>query len=156
MIIVNRLYTVLSVILIIIVTVFYLVYLPKYDKEYVLYMQNNSSNSLQASNQYKELLVLNSNTSSYNLNVGKVFLDSYSGYTNTGRFNIVFSTTGAINFKVVTDKGVDIGKSSSQSLIAYYPIYIEFHAPSDTKWLQLQYSTSTQNVSLYKISIEFY
>jgi hypothetical protein len=156
MIIVNRLYTVLSVILIILVTVFYLIYLPKYDNEYVLYLQSNSSNSLQNTIQYKELMVLNSSTSSYNLNVGKVYLDYYSGYTRTGRFNIVFSSPGSINFKVVTDKGVDIGKYTSQSLIAYYPIYVEFHAPSDTKWIQLQYSTTLQTVAIYKISIEFY
>ena len=156
MIIVNRLYTVLSVILIILVTVFYLIYLPKYDSEYVLYLQSNSTNALQNTIQYKELMVLNSSTSTHNLNVGKVYLDYYPGYTKSGRFNIVFSSPGSINFKVVTDKGEDVGKYTSQSLIAYYPIYVEFYAPSDTKWIQLQYSTTLQTVSIYKISIEFY
>jgi len=156
MIIVNRLYTVLSVILIILVTVFYLIYLPKYDSEYVLYLQSNSTNALQNTVQYKDLAVLDSSTSTYTLKVSQVYLDYYSGYTRTGRFNIVFSSPGSINFKVVTDKGVDVGKYTSQSLIAYYPVYVEFHAPDDAKWIQLQYSTTLQTVAIYKISIEFY
>jgi len=157
MIIVNRLYTVLSMVLIILVTVFYLVYMSKYEnREYVLYMQSNSSNPLQSSSTYNQLKVLDSTTSSYTLDIGKVYLDSYTGYRNTGKFTLIFSQPGQISFKVVTDNNVDVGKYSAQSITPYYPIYVDFHAPSGTKFLQIQYTTTSQSVVLYKLSIEFY
>ena len=157
MIIVNRLYTVLSMVLIILVTIFYLVYLSKYEnREYILYMQSNTAYTLQQSLQYKQMDVFNENTSSYNINIGKVYLDSYQGYTKTGRFILLFSLTGDIDFKVIDDKGAHIGNYNAQNITAYYPIHVDFHVSNNTKFIQLQYSTTSQSISLYKMSIEFY
>lgn len=144
-------------ILIILVTVFYLVYISKYEnREYVLYIQSNSMYNLQQSLQYKQMDVFNESTSSYNINIGKVYLDSYDGYTKTGRFILLFSQTGDIDFKVIDDKGMHIGKYKAQNITAYYPVHVDFHVSNDTKFAQLQYSTTSQSISLYKMSIEFY
>ena len=36
------------------------------------------------------------------------------------------------------------------------PVYIDFHTSNDPKWINLQYKTSSQNIILYKLSVEFY
>ena len=161
MILVNRLYTVFSVILIILVTVFYLVYMSKYEnREYLLYMQNNSSYALQTTNtQYKGVHPFDVTITSYNTNYNnsRVYLKSYDGYTRSGRFIIVFSNAPqGISFNVITNTTDVIASYSSTMPSAYYPLYIKFHAPKETEWVELQYKTNQTSNILYKLSIEFF
>ena len=157
MIVVNRIYTVLSVLALVLITVFYLIYVRSNDNRiYELYIQGNSTFALQSSTLYKDLSVFNSTTLTYNINIGKVFLDSFEGYTRTGRFILIFSQPGKINLKVVTETGSVVGNIEGDNLNPYYPIYVNFHAPENTNSLSLQYSTSSQSIILYKLSIEFF
>lgn len=157
MILVNRIYTVLSTITLILVTIFYLIYISKYEnKEYLLYIQNNSRYSLQNSTQYRELTVFDERSLTYNIPIGKVYLDSYEGYTNSGRFILVFSQPENIKFRVMTNNGENIAKYESQTITPYYPYYVNFHAPKGTKYITLDYSTPSSNIILYKLSIEFF
>lgn len=161
MILVNRLYTVFSVILIILVTVFYLIYISKYEKrEYMLYMQNNSSYALNTTNtQYVPLYPFDVTTTTYNTNYNnsRVYLMAYEGYPRTGRFILTFSNApNEISFNVITNTTEVISSFTSTLPSAYYPLYIDFHAPKDTEWIQLQYRTSQLSNTLYKLSIEFF
>ena len=169
MILVNRLYTVLSVILIILVTVFYLIYISKYDnREYVLYMQSNSTYPLQqtavstssASPVYKPISAYDTNTSSYNQNYypGRVYFDAYEGYSKTGRYVLVFSSQPSdISFNIITSNSEVIETYSSIQLPgAYYPLYLDFHVTDDSKYIDLQYYTTSSANKLYKLSVEFF
>lgn len=159
MILVNRLYTVFSVVLIILVTVFYLIYISKGEnKEYVLYLQNNTSYNLQTTNSvYLPIYTFDVTTSSYNtnLNVSRVYLDAYN--KRTGRFIAIFSSSpSSISFNVVNDRNDILTKFASQLPPAYYPISIEFHAEKTDEWVELQYRTDQNSNNLYKLSVEFY
>ena len=167
MILVNRLYSVLSVILIILVTVFYLVYMTKYEnKEYILYMQSNSSYALQitspstSSKVFRPLLPYDITTSSYNPQYypGRVYLGAYDGHTKTGRFVLVFlNSPSAITFDVMTKERVSVKTNNVITLPPpYYPLYIDFHIAGDTEYIDLEYSTVNTSNQLYKLSIEFY
>jgi len=161
MILVNRIYTVLSVILIIIVTIFYLVYISKYEKrEFLLYMQNNSSFALNTTNStYTPLYPFDTTTTTYNTNYNnsRVYLKAYEGYSRSGRFILVFSNApSGLLFNIVTNKGDIIASYGSEMPAAYYPLNIDFHAPKGTEWIELQYRTSQTNNILYKLSIEFF
>ena len=161
MILVNRLYTVFSVILIILVTIFYLIYISRYEnKEYLLYIQNNSSYALQTTNtQYTPIYPFDINTTTYNSNYNKsrVYLKAYNGYPRTGRFIVVFSNSPQnISFNVVMNNTETLSSYNSVMPPPYYPIYIDFHAPKDTEWIELQYKTNQQTNILYKLSVEFY
>ena len=156
MIVVNRIYTVLSVVIIILITVFYLLHVNSgHNKEYLLYIQNNSSFALQHSATFSNLNVLNSTSLVYNINIGKVYLEGYGG-KRTGRFILLFSLPGQIDFKVTTDTNENIGTVSGQNLTPYYPFYIDFNAPGDATQINLQYKTSSQTIVLYKLSVEFF
>lgn len=159
MILVNRLYTVFSVVLIILVTVFYLIYISKGEnKEYVLYLQNNTSYNLQTTNSvFLPIYTFDVTTSSYNtnLNVSRVYLDAYN--KRTGRFIAIFSSSpSSISFNVVNDRNDILTKFASQLPPAYYPISIEFHAEKTDEWVELQYRTDQNSNNLYKLSVEFY
>lgn len=159
MILVNRIYTVLSVILIILVTVFYLVYMSKYEnKEYLVYIQSNSSYPLKSTQGFESINFYDITKSSYTSSYGKVYLKAYQSYSNTGRFILIFSSPPSqINFIVENDKNLQVGKSTITSLpTAYYPVYIDFDTSKDTEWLELKYTTSSSTSVLYKLSIEFF
>lgn len=157
MIVVNRVYTVLSVLALVLITIFYLIYIGKNEsRSYDLYIQGNSTYALQSTSSYSDLSVFNSSTLAYNIKLGKVFLDSYEGYTRTGRFILMFSQPGQINLKVNTDTGENIGNIQGENLSPYYPVYVNFHAPNSAKYINLQYYTTLQSIILYKLSIEFF
>lgn len=159
MILVNRLYTVISAVLVILVTVFYLIYMSKGEnKEYVLYLQNNTSYNLQTTNStFIPIYTFDVTTSSYNtnFNVSRIYLDAYN--KRTGRFVAIFSSSPSdISFNVINDRNDILTKFTSQLPPAYYPISIEFHAEKTDEWVELQYRTSQNSNNLYKLSVEFY
>jgi uncharacterized protein YxeA len=161
MILVNRLYTVFSVILIVLVTTFYLLYVSKGEnKEYLLYLQSNSSYALQTTSTiYKPFYPYDSTTSSYNTNFNnsRVYMDAFEGSSNSGRFIAIFSNSPSnISFQVVTDSDTTIASYNSTLPSAYYPLYINFISPKDTKWIELRYSTTQNSNTLYKLSVEFF
>lgn len=160
MILVNRLYTVFSVILIVLVTTFYLLYISKgQNKEHLLYLQSNSSYALQTTdNSFKPIYPFDTTTSSYNTNFNKsrVYLAAYDN-KRAGRFIIIFSVAPSdISFHITTNTGEILSKYNSLTPSAYYPLYIDFDAPKGTEWVQLDYSTNQSTNTLYKLSVEFF
>jgi hypothetical protein len=158
MIVVNRIYTVLSVLALVLIVIFYLIHIGSYhNREYLLFLQNNTSHALQNSSGYRDLNVFNTTTSTFNINIGKIYLETYEGNTNDGRFTLLFSQTAEdLNFVIYDDSANSIGHYSTQKISPYYPLYVDFHTVKDTSWINLQYKTSSQNVTLYKLSVEFY
>ena len=156
MIIAERVYAVLMVIVIILITVFYLIYLGRYSKENVIYIQGNSKYALPITSNYRNMNVFDTNSLTYDINISRVYLDSYDGYTRTGRFIMYFSQIGDINFTVVDNNRNSLSNYKTQELRMYYPIYVNFKAPKTATYIDLQYSTASANVVLYKLSVEFF
>ena len=156
MIIVSRLYLVLSVLALVLITIFYLLYLQRYSKENILYIQGNSRYALPVSSSFKDINVYNTNTLTYNINISRIYLDNYSGSTKSGRFILHFSQIGNINLRVIDDQSNVVSTFKSQSLRVNYPIYVDFYNKHNSEYLDLQYTTDVQNVILYKLSVEFF
>ena len=127
MIIVSRLYLVLSVLALVLITIFYLLYLQRYSKENILYIQGNSRYALPVSSSFKDINVYNTNTLTYNINIGRIYLNNYSGSTKSGRFILHFSQIGNINLRVIDDQSNVVSTFKSQSLRVNYPIYVDFY-----------------------------
>jgi len=139
------------------VVMYYLIALrKKHNQEHVLYLQSNSTHPLQTSTALKTLTVYDTNTLTYDIQIGKVVLDTYLDSSTSGRFILLFSQTGTINLNVIDDAGAIVGKVETVNIQAYYPVIVEFTTNSTSKILYLQYSTSVQSISLYKLSLEFY
>lgn len=139
------------------VVLYYLITLhKKHKQEHILYLQSNSTHPLQISTTSKTLTVYDTNTSTYDIQIGKVVLSAFRDSSTSGRFILSFASTGTIDLKVVDDTGATVGKPKTTSITAYYPIDIEFTTNSNSKILYLDYSTSSQSISLYKLGIEFY
>ena len=154
----NRIYAVISMILFILVIVLYLTYMGKeYKGEHILYLQNNTNFPLQSNSSFSNLVVFNSNTLIHNIPISRVQLDAYENYSRNGRFILTFSVASdQANFVALDDNGNRIGKSQKGTLSPYYPVYVDFNASKDTKYIYLQYNTTSQNIVLRKLSIEFF
>jgi len=156
MILVSRVYLVLSVLALVLITIFYLLYLQRYSKENILYIQGNSRYALPISSSFKDINVYNTNTLTYNINISRIYMNNYSGSTKSGRFILHFSQIGNINLRVIDDQSNDVSTFKSQSLRVNYPIYVDFYNKHNSEYLDLQYTTDVQNVVLYKLSVEFF
>lgn len=154
----NRIYAVISMIALILVIVYYLLYVgEKYNYEYILYMQNNTNFPLQTNTSYSDLVVFNSNTLIHSIPISRVYLDSYENYSRNGRFIATFSVpSDNIEIIALNDRGNRVGTAEKGNLSPYYPVYVNFNVDKDTKYVYLQYRTSSQNVVLNKLSIEFF
>ena len=156
MILVSRVYLVLSVLALVLITIFYLLYLQRYSKENILYIQGNSRYALPISSSFKDINVYNTNTLTYNINISRIYMNNYSGSTKSGRFILHFSQIGNINLRVIDDQSNVVSTFKSQSLRVNYPIYVDFYNKHNSEYLDLQYTTDVQNVILYKLSVEFF
>ena len=154
----NRIYAVISMIALILVIVYYLLYVgEKYNYEYILYMQNNTNFPLQTNTSYSDLVVFNSNTLIHSIPISRVYLDAYENYSRNGRFIATFSVSSDnIEIIALNDRGNRVGTTEKGNLSPYYPVYVNFNVDKDTKYVYLQYRTSSQNVILNKLSIEFF
>lgn len=154
----NRIYAVISMILFILVIVLYLTYLGKeYNGEHILYLQNNTNFPLKSNSSFSDLLVFNSNTLFHTIAISRVQIDAYENYSRNGRFILTFSVpSDQASFVVLDDNGNRVGKSQKGALGPYYPVYVNFNAPDDAKYVYLQYNTVSQNIVLRKLSIEFF
>ena len=154
----NRIYGVISMISLILIIVYYLVYAgKKYNQQYMLYMQNNTNFPLQGTSGYSDLVVFNSNTLVHNVPISRVYTDAYENYSNTGRFILTFSVpSDNVDFITMDDKGRKCGNSEKGTLSAYHPVHVNFNIEDDAKYVYLQYKTTSQNVILNKVSIEFF
>ena len=152
----NRIYAVISVVALVLITVFYLLYLGRYSKENVIYIQGNSRYALPLTSSYQNINVFNTNTLTYNIDISRIYLNNYEGYTKTGRFILLFSQSGNIGLRVIDDRGNSISSSNNQVIRVNYPIHVDFHIKDDTSYIDLQYTTEAQNVILYKLSVEFF
>lgn len=139
------------------VLLYYLLALgKKHVQEHVLFIQSDSNHALPVSSSMKTLSVYDSTNQTYDIQIGKLILDTISYKSGSGKFLLVFSQPGSIQLNVVTDTGKNVGSVPTTEIKAYYPVTVDFTVPSDAKILYLQYSTNSQSISLYKLSVEFF
>ena len=154
----NRIYAVISMIALVLVIVYYLLYLgDRYNYVNDLYMQNNTRFPLQTTTALSELVVFNSNTLVHSIPISRVYLDAYENYSRNGRYILTFTdASDQSEFIVLNDNGDKVGESEKGTLTPYYPVYVNFSAPKTSKFIYLQYNTSSTNIILSKLSIEFF
>ena len=154
----NRIYAVISMVAVILVVVYYLLYVgERYNYEYILYMQNNTNYPLQSNPSFSDLVVFNSNTLVHNIPISRVYIDAYENYSRNGRFILTFRVpSDNVEFVALNNKGDKVGSSEKGTLSPYYPVYVNFNVNKDTKYIYLQYRTTSQSIILNKLSIEFF
>ena len=152
----NRIYAVISVVALVLITVFYLLYLGRYSKENVIYIQGNSRYTLPISSTYKNINVFDTKTLTYDINISRIYLDTFDGHTRTGRFILHFSQAGSVNFRAVDNNGTVVSNFKEQAIRVNYPLYVDFHVDKGVQYVDLQYSTNVNTVVLYKLSVEFF
>ena len=157
MINIQGVYVTVSLVILILITTFYLIDLTKYHANvYSLYQQANTPYTLTSSSAFRSLSIFNNTVLTNNLEIGKFRMSLLNKFRRTGRYIIILQTSGVIDFQAIDNKKRVLSKKSWYEIKSYTPIYIDFSLENDTEFLDLQYKTTSSSIIMDKLSIEFF